>query len=212
MSRAIITSTAAIAQGLKSLAYSRVSEPSQRYNGSLSRQEREVVHAISEKGLLLAADPISCCEYGKLSKPRPGLLRTIELAKQLGAGIVVHNLYRLIRPEAYSRRANPFAKLTLREVNLLLTLMDGVPFVATILDPSLTPREVRIQEIKRGMGENHGGRHPKVSQRTQRRLLAARRSGRSFGEIAARFRLAKQTVIDVVKRLERSDGKGTQWI
>lgn len=102
-------------------------------------------------------------ECGHIHKPRPHLDRAIEVAIRQKAGIVVKDVFRLIRPEAFDKKINWTARPTAEEKAKLFAKATGVRFLATILPPDWTPSQIRSFDIKRGM-EATGKKGGQVSQ------------------------------------------------
>lgn len=185
-----------LARGTPVIAYFRVSEPTQVSNGSLARQQEDGLEDIRALALALK-EVVSGCEYGKPSACRPHFLRAIEAARKHNAGIVTADLTRLLRAEAFDKEKNRLAVPTGEEIEGLLKTASGVPFLATIADPSLSPSELHSTATKRGMRQsgNPGGRPSSISFSQGKRILADRRQGDSYGKIASRYKLSKTAVI-----------------
>lgn len=185
------------------MGFARESTATQVSNGALERQRQSLVSYVRSAGLKLKG-LVYGHEPGKLSQPRPHLTHAIALARFHKAVIVAPDLSRLLRPEAFDPIRNRLAAPTPDEIAALLVLMDGVPLVATVVDPSLPQAVVHSLNTKRGMraGGDSGGRpSPIKDYRLAEQLMREWAEGLPQSEIAKRHGLSKDAVWRLIKRL-----------
>ena len=122
----------------------------------------------------------------------------IAKARKHGAGIVAVDLSRLLRSESFDKAMNRMAVPTPEEVIALFEVAEGVPFLATIVDPSVPPAELHSRAVKRGMAARgkRGGRPQAIDFPTGLRLIRAMEDdpSQSFAALGRRFGVGKTTV------------------
>jgi hypothetical protein len=190
-----------LAGGTRVIGYCRVSELTQVRNGSLERQKQSMLKDIRSSRLNLQ-ELVEGHEYGQLSADRSVLLRAVELGRTHEAGIVAADLSRLLRSEAFDKVTNRLAVPTPEEIEALLALADGVPFVATMAHPDLTPSQLHSLAVRRGMkAKGHpGGRPSSIDHRIGCMILNDHQGGDSLQQIADRYRLTKAAVQRFVQK------------
>lgn len=185
----------------KVVAYCRVSEATQVSNGSLDRQKATERQAIKDSGGRLTAF-VYGHEYGKMSADRRHLRIAIASARRHSAILCATDVSRLVRSEAFDKQTNRLADPTPEEIERLLAMALGVPLLATIEHPDLTPAELHSLAVKRGMKAkgNPGGRKPRIHYARGVRILSDHEMGLSLGRIAERHDVSKSTVARFIAR------------
>lgn len=173
--------------------YCRTSELTQKYNGSLDRQRNAALQAIRQLGVRLCG-LVYGQEYGQMSADRQYLRRAIGLARKQNAILVAADLSRLIRAEAFDRRQNWHAAPTPEEIARLFELAAGVPFLATIQRPDMTPVEMHSLATKRGKP----GRRSTVDVRLFHEIVQEHQAGKSLRGIAAALGIGVSVVRNVL--------------
>jgi hypothetical protein len=203
--RSLIIPAESLPAGTCVVAYCRVSEATQVSNGGLRAQERSALSQVRALGLRLKGF-VSGAEYGKLSADRQHLLRAIGLARRHGAGIVAADLSRLLRAESFDKATNRLAVPTPGEVAALRALAEGVPFLATIAPPGMSPSELHSRAVKRGMRAtgNPGGRPSSIDFRLAGLIWNDHHGGDSLRRIADRYGLTKSAVQRAVRKMEQA--------
>ncbi|QDT66373.1 recombinase family protein [Calycomorphotria hydatis] len=189
------------------VVYVRVSERSQKSNGSLKKQRRTIVECLSGKGKVESV--VEAVEYGKLSVYRPQFRKAIELAREVGAGVTALDTTRLLRAESFDKATNPFSEPTADEWLKLSRLADGVKFLATVMPPSTPLEELHSGKTRRGMkaSSKKPGRRPakKIQKRTWDKILEERAAGASMYSLQKKYKtrgIPRTTLRDFIKENE----------
>ncbi|MBI1915631.1 MAG: recombinase family protein [Planctomycetes bacterium] len=143
------------------VVYSRVSSWQQAGRGKRKLQEKTdaLVNAIRAQVPARIVSIVDAVEEGKLTKPRPKLQEAARLAAKQGCILVVADLSRFLRAEAYDPQKNLNAWPTREEFAHLKELTLGVP-LATVASPFLSESD-RHSAATRRTGK--AGRPRKIS-------------------------------------------------
>jgi hypothetical protein len=197
---------ASLARGTPVVIYCRVSEFTQVSKGSLDTQIQSVWKEVRGALGLLPRALVDGRERGKLSEDRPHLGYAIELALHYKSGIIAATLPRFLRSEAFDKETNWGAVPTPEEIDALLTLAAGVPFLATIIPPDTPPEKIHGLVTQRGAAKAKSeGRWPgpksKFSDKECQQMIHDRADGASFTKLANDYGYPRSTIVDLFKKV-----------
>jgi len=161
-------------RGDQAILLARVSTQAQVDAGSLDDQVKHLRAEVESRGGVIIDDKKDVIRAVGSGKQLVWLREAVRLAKKRDAVIVAESIDRLFRPSDYypadvtvhpspCRVLGPDAVYSQHDIEQVSKIINGVT-ILTILDPALSPGEVRGQQTIRGqtVKGNRGGRPHKV--------------------------------------------------